>query len=407
MKTVVQECDIESAVTDVTGAQPPGGALLDDVEAFLGRFVIYPSDAERAAHALWVAHTWFMESWDSTPRIAFLSPEPGSGKSRALEVTNPLVPRAVETINVSPAYLFRRMAAEGGIPTILFDEVDTIFGPKAGDSHEELRGLINGGHRKGATVGRCVTVGNTITTEDFPSYCAIALAGLDDLPDTVMSRAVVVRMRRRSPNEKVEPWRLRINGPEGEQLAKRLDEWSTLERGNIVWPQMPDAIQDRNADVWEALLAVADLAGGSWPIRAREVALKMVSSSGRGMTVGVMLLRDLRVIFTDELQLTTVEIVNRLLQLEESPWSDLKGEQIDALVLSRMLSKYDVHPTRIRVGGIQGRGYKAAHLTDSWSRYLPPQGPVTVTPVTHDSGCDCPNGQYDQHRLDCPEMDAR
>ncbi len=75
--------------------------LLDDVESFLSRFVIYPGEAERVAHVLWIAHTWFMDAFDSTPRLAFLSPEPGSGKSRALEVTEPLVPRAIHAVNVS------------------------------------------------------------------------------------------------------------------------------------------------------------------------------------------------------------------------------------------------------------------------------------------------------------------
>jgi hypothetical protein len=49
-----------------------------------------------------------MGDWDSTPRIAFLSPERGSGKSRALEVIELLVPRPVYAVNVSPSYLFRK-----------------------------------------------------------------------------------------------------------------------------------------------------------------------------------------------------------------------------------------------------------------------------------------------------------
>ena len=70
-----------------------GAALLDEIELFLSRFIAYPSEAARVAHTLWIAHTHRMDVWDSTPRIAFLSPEPGSGKSRALEVTELLVPR--------------------------------------------------------------------------------------------------------------------------------------------------------------------------------------------------------------------------------------------------------------------------------------------------------------------------
>ena len=106
-----------------------GAEVLDLVEEYLGRFVAYPSDHARVAHVLWIAHTHRMPAWESTPRIAFLSPEPGSGKSRALEATEPLVPLPVHAVNTTPAYLFRKVADPDGSPTILFDEVDTVFGP--------------------------------------------------------------------------------------------------------------------------------------------------------------------------------------------------------------------------------------------------------------------------------------
>ena len=212
-----------------------GAELLADVETFLSRFVAYPSEAARVAHVLWVAHCWFMDSWDSTPRIAFLSPEPGSGKSRALEVTEPLVPRAVHAVNVSANYLFRTVSHEDGRPTILYDEADTVFGPRAKEN-EDIRGMLNAGHRQGATAGRCEIQGKKVTTVDFPAYCAVALAGLDDLPDTIMSRCVVVRMRRRAPDERVEPWRRRLNAPEGELVADRLMDWANATRHRITWP---------------------------------------------------------------------------------------------------------------------------------------------------------------------------
>src|SRR6195952_1410184 len=142
--------------------------VLNDVEEVLGRFVAYPSDAARYAHVLWIAHTWFMDEWDSTPRIAFLSPEPGSGKSRALEVTEPLVPRPVHAVNTKPAYLFRKVSDEAGAPTILYDEIDTVFGPRAKDN-EEIRGMLNAGHRKGAVSGRCVVRGKIVDTEELPA----------------------------------------------------------------------------------------------------------------------------------------------------------------------------------------------------------------------------------------------
>src|SRR5688572_4521467 len=106
-----------------------GAALLDEVYDFLDRFIAYPSKSAHVAHTLWIAHCWFMDRWESTPRIAYLSPEPNSGKTRALEVTEPLVPRPVHAINTTPAYLFRKVSADEGPPTILYDEIDTVFGP--------------------------------------------------------------------------------------------------------------------------------------------------------------------------------------------------------------------------------------------------------------------------------------
>src|SRR6516162_9064440 len=93
--------------------------ILDSIYTFAGRFIAYPSEHDHAAHSLWCAHTHLMDSWESTPRLAFLSAEPKSGKTRALEITELLVPFPVETVNVSPAYIFHKVK-EGA--TILHDE---------------------------------------------------------------------------------------------------------------------------------------------------------------------------------------------------------------------------------------------------------------------------------------------
>ena len=362
-----------------------GARLLADVEAFLARFVVYPGEPERIAHALWIAHTWLMDAWESTPRIAFLSPEPGSGKSRALEVTEPLVPRPVHAVNTTPAYLFRKVSDNAGPPTILYDEIDTVFGPKAKDN-EDIRGMLNAGHRKGATAGRCVVRGKIVETEELPAYCAVALAGLDDLPDTIMTRSIVVRMRRRAPGEQVEPWRLRVNGPDAEALGARLLEWtqSVAHLAGTTWPEMPDGIEDRNADVWEALLAVADLAGGDWPDRARRTAVTLVTrSAGRAPSMGVLLLRDLRDVFAEigRTRLSSETILDHLTELDESPWGDLRGKPLDARGLSRRLSKYGIGPKPLRDGAHVFKGYDAGDLADAWSRYL---SPVPV-PDSHSS----------------------
>jgi hypothetical protein len=372
---------------------PEGAVLLDQVYNFVGRFVAYPSEHDRVAHTLWIAHAHAMDAWESTPRIFFGSPEPASGKTRALEVSEPLVPRPVEAVNVSPAYLFRKVASENGRPTILFDEIDTVFGPKAKEN-EEIRGLLNAGHRKGAVAGRCVVHGKEVRTEEIPAYCALALAGLGGLPDTILTRSVVIRMRRRAADEQVQPWRRRIHAKEGHQIRDKLALWAEANIGKVIdqWPEMPEGVTDRDADVWEALLAVADVAGGSWPQRARVAAVTLVTRAKESSpSLGVRLLADMRGVF-DELgnpeKLATATILEKLHQIHDAPWGDMRGKPLNSTQLARKLKDHGIKPNLTRTGTDVFRGYIRKDFEDPWKRYLPPRGqkPVTaVTPVTDDA----------------------
>ena len=243
--------------------------------------------------------------------------------------------------------------------------------------------MLNAGHRRGAMAGRCVIRGKNVETEELPDYCAVALAGLNDLPDTIMTRSIIVRMRRRAPNEIVQPWRMRVNGPQAHKLAEGLALWSTRPF-ELAWPDMPEGVHDRAADVWEALLAVADHAGGHWPRRARVAAVALVADSrGNRRTLGIQLLEDLRRVFGRSEALATEVILDALIGQEESPWGDLRGKPIDSRSLAHRLRNYTdpdgqpIQPTTIRLGDRTLRGYRRADLEDAWARYLPPRTSAT------------------------------
>jgi hypothetical protein len=359
-------------------------ALLNEVERFIARFVCYPTVHARVAHALWIAHAHLMECFDSTPRIAFLSPEPGSGKSRALEVTELLVPRPIQTINATPAYLFRRIGAVLR-PTVLFDEVDAIWGPKAKHENEEVRALINAGHRRHSTIGRCVLRGNVVATEETNAFAAVAMAGLGDLPDTVLTRSVVIRMRRRAPGDKIEAFRRREQESEGTRLRGALERWAAIIEPKLVdaRPAMPDGVADRDADVWEALLAVADAAGGHWPDRARAAAQALVAEAKSSTpSLGVKLLSDLKVIFAGASHLSTEAILRKLAALDESPWGDLRGKPLDSRGLASRLRPYGIRSGSVRDEEFVVKGYRRADLFDAWERYVPTSSPLAATSAT-------------------------
>ncbi|MEV0443985.1 DUF3631 domain-containing protein [Streptomyces spectabilis] len=374
-----------------------GAALLDEVEAFHRRFNVFPHEAAYVAVALWDAHAHLLDCFDSTPRIAFLSPEPGSGKTRALEIVETLVPQPMTAVNASAAALFRSVSSGNGKPTILFDEIDTVFGPKAGDN-EELRGFLNAGHRRTGVTYRCIGDGGQQTVQAFPSYCAVAVAGLGSLPDTILSRSVIVRMRRRARNEKVEPFRARVHEAEGHKLRDRFAAWAEHARGFVMgaWPEMPDGVADRPADVWEPLLAVADAVGGHWPERARAACVTLVTASranDKG-SIGVRLLTDLRDhVMTGIDRLPTVAILDRLNSMDDAPWADLGGKPLDNRRLSKMLAEYmtaDNEPIasrNIKTGASVLKGYYTADLHDAWQRYCPPppESPLPPLPGTENA----------------------
>lgn len=364
-------------MTSVPAPAPPpkidAATLLDEVHDFFCRFVAFPSSHAAIACTLWVAHAHAMDAWESTPRLAFLSPEPGSGKSRALEIAELLVPRPAMAVNMSPAALFRIIATEEGLPTILFDEIDTVFGPRAKDN-EDLRGLLNAGWRRGAKTYRCAMNGRKVELEAYEAFSAVALAGLGNLPDTILTRSIIVRMRRRAPDEWVQPYRRREHAPAGERLGERLGQWAmaNLEGLGYARPVMPPGIEDRPADVWEPLLAIADAAGRAWPQWARNAAVAMVADAlETPASLGVRLLADVRQLFGDREQMATAELLEALNAMEEAPWGDLRGKALDSRRLAQMLRPYGARPETIRTTTGTPKGYRREGLWDAWQRYLP------------------------------------
>jgi hypothetical protein len=139
------------------------------------------------------------------------------------------------------------------------------------------------------------------------------------------------------------------------------------------WPEMPDGVEDRDADVWEALLSVADVAGGDWPKRGRCAAVTLVTAAKSAPpSMGVRLLEDLRTVFTDSESehMFTDDILNALVEMELAPWGDIRGKALDARSLARRLARYEIKPRTVRIGEKTSKGYARTDLSDVWSRYL-------------------------------------
>jgi hypothetical protein len=384
---MILPAELDGFIRNNTGPKPTplpppekdGARLLDDVAEFIASFVVFPNEHALVASTLWTAHAHAVDCFESTPRIGFLAPEKECGKTRALEVLGLLTPNPMHAVNATPAALFRAVANK---PTIMYDEIDTVFGPRAKEN-EEVRGLLNAGHRRSGVAYRCVGEGTKQEVVAFPAYAAVAFAGIGDLPDTIMSRTIVIPMRRRAAHETVESFRFRLQEPPGHALRDRLASWAASRAGDLTgsWPDIPTGVVDRSADMWEPLLSIADAAGGDWPTRARTACVSLVSAAAEAgaESLGVVLLRDLRGVFGDADAMSTEAILSALHELEESPWHDLRGKKLDARGLGNRLRKYGVRSKTVRVTDTLNlvpterllKGYRREDLHDSWSRYLP------------------------------------
>jgi Protein of unknown function (DUF3631) len=359
-----------------------GAAVLDEVRELLRRFVSFPTQAALIAVTLWTAHSHLIQTGDNTPRLALLSPEPGSGKTRTLEVLDLLVRAPLFTFSATPASIFRSLKKRQR--TILFDEADTIFrrGVKT-DGSEDLRALLNAGHRRGAKIPRCI--GPTYEVEEFPVFAAVVLSGLGDLPETLMSRSIVIRMRRRLESEKVDEFRSAEVAPVGADLQERLARWCELAEDRVgeSRPKLPPGVADRQADVWEPLIAIADVAGGHWPEAARRACLELVrASASQGASLRLKLLEDIRGVWRDaEATLTTKELLRRLVELEESPWANLRNRELDARGLADRLRPLGVTSRKIKFGEMSLRGYRRSDFVEAFERYLPPETPESPEPT--------------------------
>jgi hypothetical protein len=336
--------------------------------------------SDRRLLALWYAHTHAADHFYVTPRLILSSVEPGSGKTRVLEVAQFLVRAPEMTISATTAALFR-MVSEGPI-TILFDEVDTIFNPKSGGNNEDLRGLLNAGYKRTATVARCVGDAKAMKVQRFPVYAPAALAGL------ATTRAITVHMQRRREDEEVEEfWEEEVE-TEAAPLRKMLAAWiaTVTDKVSKGRPTMPPGVRDRSAEIWRPLIAIADAAGGHWPDTARAACTHFVdvaNADRNGGGLRLQLLADLRELFTTRgaHELPTVEILAALCGLDEAPWADLSGKPLDSRRLARELKPYGVVSQNIkRPDGTVPKGYRATGpggLADAWGRYLP--GAATST----------------------------
>lgn len=347
------------AIVDTAG-------LVAELVGLISRFAALPPGAAIAI-ALWVMFAHVFEIFSVAPILALVSPMKRCGKTTVLGLLQRLVPRPITASNITPASLFR--SVEKLKPTLLIDEADTFL-----EAHEELRGILNSGHtRRAAHVVR--TVGRDFEPRSFTTFCPKVVAMIGELPATLADRSVIVKMRRRTPNEHVE--RLREDRDLGfGDVLRKLERWAVDSAGRLKGcdPFVPDQLDDRAADNWRPLLAIAELAGDDWRETACAAACRLSGAEREAEgTAVVQLLSDIRATFLGEVdRMSSEDLVQALTALEDRPWLEwTNGKPLTKVQLARLLRPLGISPDSVRFAAGVKKGYLRCQFEDAFLRYLP------------------------------------
>lgn len=363
-------------LTDPEPAGEPvdGAALADELAVWFGRYVWLPDNAAITA-ALWTVATWCRDVLDYAPLLALLSPTKRCGKSRFLELLSHVVRRGHKTsaVGVTVPVLFRLNEAQQ--PTLCIDEAERLGGS---DADRELIGLLNAGYEPGAVVHRLQESKDGYELVSYDAYGFRAVAAIGTLWDTLLDRALVLRLARK-PRGKLERLNRKRVAAEGAELARKLARWAKDNAAAVGDAQLdtpqPAYLNDREVDNWGALFAVTRVMGPV-ALAAADVAAKTLAGAHRDEgDRGELLLADVRRVFDAHgfpEVLKSGDVVEALNKLDGAPWADeRKGKGLSTHGLARLLGRFDVRASQARdKNGTITRGYWWAELEPVVTQWL-------------------------------------
>ena len=373
----------------VPAAPIDGQRLLAQIEAAIRRYVVV-SPSQLVALALWVMHTHAIEAAMRTPYLHITSATPQCGKSRLFEVLELLVREPWLADRVTVSSLARKIEAIQ--PTLLLDEADNAFNSKA-EYTNELTALLNGGIRRGAKTTLSARQKGDWIPKDFATFCPKALAGIGNLPATTADRCIRIELKRRLPDEIVEPFYWEDATEELTPVRAHAEAWAKQNVDELKGrrPEPLEGLKDRADEAWRVLFAIADQVGGEWPRRARDVALELsgADEAAEEEDYGIRLLHDVRKVFADwtsDGRISTKTLIEKLAADLESPWARWWNQDYDKPErgapqrLAKQLRAFGIRSTTIRNSDSPGTTYKGYYehdFADAWRRYQVPDPPKT------------------------------
>ena len=340
---------------------------LDEVRSWVESF-ISATPAQLDAVTLWIAHTHVMDANVTTPRLLITSDKPASGKTVLLNIVRDLSYLGFDGNGTS--YAFRSALAEGrGNLTVSYDEVSDVFGRSGmNQSTSLLAQVLRRGYKKGAT--EAWSVGRV--SEPIDIFIPFAMTGLRTaVPHDIFTRCIEIQLKPGRPSEYYD---VREAQTTSEMYHDALRAWLRSKRNEIARFRaigLHDRLTGRLLEVWEPLLAIADVTSPEWLERALEafVTLALDDSQRLVLTPEQTILRDMaRAAETLDKTLVFGSELRELMRTYEQPMYETLTNTSLAM---RMAAVMPVPARIITRGSSQGRGWEKDTIVRCWERVRP------------------------------------
>ena len=334
----------------------------------LRRHIVFEDETQPLAITLWIAGTYLMDNWGLYPKLYINSPERECGKTSLLCIIEAFACNARMAASITPSAFYRIIESEG--PTLLIDEADrTLRG------NEELNGIINAGHTKRTAVKILSepTHDGKWKSVEMSLWAPQAFAGIGTQADTLLSRSIKIKMRRKMVSEAVDT--IPIDYFEQQQdLRYGIKSWSDKAGKSIaeLTVSIPKTASDRAIDNWRPMFQIANTLMGEWPERVLTAFTEMEANDKESnpLSEGAELLTDIQLLIENHKsnEIPAAELLSCLVIKQDSEWfQHNRGKPITQKWLSRMLQGYGIYTQRRRHANV----YDVKKLQEAFARYLP------------------------------------
>ena len=195
------------------------------------------------------------------------------------------------------------------------------------------------------------------------------------MPDTTASRCVICRFLPKLASEPVEDFTYQ-DDDEFKTLRRKLMRWAVDNAVALraARPEFPSGFNNRTRINWKTLLAISDLAPGTWPERARKAAQELEKGRDEPSEL-VRLFAALRDVWGSEQERTSKSLCAALAAHPSGEWRDFRGKgpisqhQLAAMLRGEFgIRSFTGHPTG-RSNLTRG-SYRRSQFEDLWARLL-------------------------------------